>query len=244
MGLDAFVRCRCWEDGGYQPPPIPVSVDEDGILSATEPCGDEEWRAVDAWKATACPHEDMEAASEHISNWGGYRAFQSALETAGWQHFPTLKAELPNANGGQMPAEASTRAFAELIYFTEHADVGTETVLLDEDTGTEVTAYIAAYHGETYFYLDWRAGVSPDGFVVRKDGQPVFQSMRFEQIGDDLVDGDQRVKWFMKEPLGEGAKRFHVVTRPITTDHFGYVVEPLKILCRASIETGNPVVWC
>src|SRR5882724_3075068 len=174
MGLDAFVRCRCWEDGGYHPPPIPVgaiSVDEDGILNATEPCGDVEWRAVNAWKETACPHKDMEAASEHISNWGGYRIFQSALETAGWQHFPTLQAELPNANGGRMSAGAAARALAELTYFTEQAEIGTETVLLNEDTSSVVTTYIAAYDGETYLSLGRTAGVAPDGFFVRKDGQ-------------------------------------------------------------------------
>ena len=36
----------------------------------------------------------------------------------------------------------------------------------------------------------------------------------------------------------------HVEARPVESDHYAYIVEPLISVCEASIETGNPIVWC
>jgi len=62
MGLDAFVRCRCWEDGTYHPPP-PIPAERIGVVDGSlEPLVDGEWRDFDRWKRTACAHPDMDAA--------------------------------------------------------------------------------------------------------------------------------------------------------------------------------------
>src|SRR5437762_2549274 len=112
MGLDALVRCNCWEQGRTTPPPFAdhVRADEDDCLELDLPYDGHEaaHQQFEAWRATACTHPDMEYAGERISNWGGYHAFLSALEAADWLHFPTLHETLPTANGGiTSPAEAA-----------------------------------------------------------------------------------------------------------------------------------------
>ena len=81
MGLDAFVRCRCFEDRKLKPGPVPYEdlyIDEDGYLgsktldSAYERLGfdaytDKYQELVDKfreWKQTACEHEDLEICTE------------------------------------------------------------------------------------------------------------------------------------------------------------------------------------
>lgn len=36
----------------------------------------------------------------------------------------------------------------------------------------------------------------------------------------------------------------HVEPRPVESNHFLYIVEPLTAVCKAAIATGNPIVWC
>jgi hypothetical protein len=260
MGLDAFVHCRCWQDGRAAAPPCApelIGFDEDGWLSlllpydGNEPAHD----AFDQWRYSGCAHEDMRFARERVSNWAGYRRFQQALRQAGWSHFPTLYAELPNNNGGRMSAAAAASALEELEHFTGHAALGSEVILVDEATGAVVMRYIAAYEGVTMLGPGYRAGVDPDGFFVREpDTDPpvtLFSSMRFRQrIVDaqrvEFGDGRGAVQVAMPPVHGAGdepPEQFRVETRTRTAADFAYVVEPLRTLCRAAVETGNPVVW-
>src|SRR5579872_2123919 len=134
MGLDATVRCRCWEDGTVTPCPFPelVFLDNEGYLNLTLSWKDnpDTHRRFDQWLRTCCPHEDMEYASEHISNWSGYRFLQQRLAEIGWQHFPTLKAELPNANGGVMQSSASRTALDELDFLQSVCACGYDIALI------------------------------------------------------------------------------------------------------------------
>lgn len=36
----------------------------------------------------------------------------------------------------------------------------------------------------------------------------------------------------------------HVEQRQVTDDEYAYILKPLETICRASIETGNPIIWC
>lgn len=36
----------------------------------------------------------------------------------------------------------------------------------------------------------------------------------------------------------------HVAERTVGAEEYDYIVQPLIRLCKASVETGNPVVWC
>ena len=117
MGLDAFVYCRCWQDGVATPPPIgPVGFDDEGYLGLTLPWDGNEaaHTAIEIWLTRACPHEHMKQAHEHVSNWAGLRLFQQVLDDVGWSHFPALHSGLPRANGGSLPAEQASIVLAEL----------------------------------------------------------------------------------------------------------------------------------
>src|SRR5215510_15478041 len=115
MGLDAAVRCRCWEDGKTaQPVPFAehVHIDSDGRISLDLPWDNNEQKHLrfEKWSRSCCPHENMEQVWVHISNWGGYRLFQQQIRAFGLQHFPVLTEVLPEVNGGQAPAEKSAAA--------------------------------------------------------------------------------------------------------------------------------------
>lgn len=192
MGLNALVRCNCWKEGRIAPPPVPLDLiyeDQAGYLDLRLPYdGNEEtYLAFDTWKATCCEHEEMDYASVRVSNWGGYRSFQQALAKAGWEHFSTLKAELPSANGGQMPPQAAAKALEELRYFREHADLGENTFLVNRETGEVIGKHIAAYDGVFTWSGKGRVnlGVDEHGFfIIDTSVEPpreVFRSLRFEQ---------------------------------------------------------------
>lgn len=257
MGLDAFVLCRCWQDGRTTDPPVPrerVKTDEYGPYVDDEPLAAAFWD----WKTgAACPHEDMEAASERISNWGGYRYLQQAMATAGWERFPVLREYLPEGNGGQLPAERAREALGELADFRACEDVGRETVLLDEDTGTVLAANIRAYGG--VFVWDGiakrRVGVDERGlFVVDDADRELFRALRCTQrrvragrVRFQTEDGTETtldLTSAIGEQDGVYPRRLEVVERPLGGSYFDYAVEPLRKVCEASAETGNPVVWC
>ena len=130
MGLDAFVRCRCFEEGLVSEPPLPMEdlyVDDEGFVwSRTfdrerERLGWEEfsrrygdledrlWR----WCDTCCVHERMHVCSEWVANSSGWSQLQWLFEQLG-ERTPTLAEMLPNGNGGFFPAELAERALAEL----------------------------------------------------------------------------------------------------------------------------------
>ncbi|MBO3743884.1 hypothetical protein [Actinoplanes flavus] len=258
MGLDAFVYCRCWQDGLTPPAPVgPVGFDEEGYLSLLV-AGDgytEAEAVFDGWMASACPHELMEQASEHLANWTGYRLFQQALGAAGWSHFPTLRAELPSANGGRMPAEAAARVLGELDHFERQAVIDDEVVLVDEATEAVALRYVAAYQGVLMLGPGYRAGVDQEGFfVLDPDSDPpatLFRSARFRQRvlpGGQVQfsDEEKSVRIAMSPVGGAGTppEQLCVKTRPQLPAEFDYIVEPLRRLCQAAVATGNPVMWC
>lgn len=258
MGLDAFVYCRCWQNGLTAAPPVgPAGFDEDGYFDLLLPWdGNEEAHAAFlAWLINACPHDEMELASERLSNWSGYRLFQRALETAGWEHFPTLHAELPEANGGFMPAAKAAEVLKELDLFESRARIEEETVLADEATGEPVMTHVPAYQGVMMLGPGYRAGVDPDGFFVLDPGADppatLFRAARFEQrvldSGEvEFTGGGQTVRVAMPPVGGHETSLPHrlvVRQRSRSPADFSYIVAPLRRLCEASVASGNPVMW-
>ncbi|MBQ1065285.1 MULTISPECIES: hypothetical protein [Micromonospora] len=257
MGLDAFVYCRCWQDGLTTPCPVePVGIDEDGCLALLRQWEGNEaaHRTFDAWLAEACPHKAMEQASEHVSNWAGVRLFQQALRAAGPERFPTLATALPNLNGGSLPADRAAVALAELDAFARTDRITDGVELIDEATGRVLMQYVESYHGVFMLGPDFRAGVDPDGFFVVDTADPpvtLFRAVRFGQRplpGDrvELTAGGTRTVLAMR-PVGEHGEpppeRLAVRSRSRSGSDFAYIVEPLRRLCAASVATGNPVMW-
>ncbi|MEV4255146.1 hypothetical protein AB0J52_18490 [Spirillospora sp. NPDC049652] len=265
MGLDAFVLCRCWQDGRTTEPPVPrerIKSDDygpylDGESGATllmDPLDG----VFQMWKAgAACPHEHMEIARERIASWGGVASLRQAMENAGWERFPVLREHLPESNGGELPAERADEALAELAAFRACDRVGTEVVLLDEDTGDVVATGIRAYRG--VFVWDGmarrRVGVDERGLFVSDDsGRELFRALRCTQRrvragrvrfrAEDGAETTLDLTSTIGERDGSYPTRLHVVERPLGGAYFDSVLEPLRKVCEAAVETGNPVVWC
>ena len=232
MTLDGFVRCRCPRD--------------------------------------VCPHEDRLLAVEEVGNWAAYRGFQHALSRIGWQHFPVLHAVLPRANDGTAPASTAPAALAELQSFTQHTDLGEQALLCDDDTGDVVWEQLHAFGGANVLVVsaddptrDLVMGVDLDGFFVRRGdvhgGEELFRATTFGQ--EVIRRGDSPAVRFTDDthsvtvargpirhpdpahPHGPPV-RLRTRSRRRTPDDFAPTVGALRRLLDASVETGNPVVWC
>src|SRR5262249_8095014 len=142
------------------------------------------------WLESGCEHQRMIYEIESV-NWSAYRSFQQALAETGWNHFPTLRAELPETNDGVTSSSAAAQILAELAFFSEQADLGQVTVLVDSDTGEELHKYVAAYGGEVHYgYSGDNFGVDEAGFFIRRSveqgSQEVFRAMRVKQVMPDF----------------------------------------------------------
>lgn len=195
MGLDAEVRCRCWEDGLTADPPVPrerVKVGEGNELWLSD-MQHNEYLTFRQWKQDACPHPDMEFASAHIGTWHGYGRFRNALWEAGRELFPVLEAELPTANGGLMAPEQAARALEELELF-KIADLGESTKLVDE-ADDRVLDYWSGGTGMFFGANPWRIGFDPAGLFVRNVAEdPEREEFRATRLAQEAL-GDQLRKW-------------------------------------------------
>lgn len=132
MGLDASVRCRCFEDHKLKPGPVPYEdlyVDEEGYLYSRklrEAHARFDYRQFQArygkleeefseWLDDPCEHEFGEYCSEWVGNWAGARAFEDLVEDAGGEkEFPLLSHLIPSSNGGMFSSELAADALLEL----------------------------------------------------------------------------------------------------------------------------------
>lgn len=212
MGLVVKVMCRCFVDGKVQAPfPAPVGVAEDGSLHLGLPREEHEQTHIlfANWRESACEHEGMAYVSD-VMNWTAYRLFQQTLADVGWKSFPTLQAELPNTNDGVTSASAAAEMLEELAFFSERADLGQVTVLVDSDTGEELHEYVAAYGGEfRHGPTGDTFGVDAAGFFIRlkvnQTQQEVFRAIRVEQVVPDpstVTTGKQSLVEFINLDTG------------------------------------------
>jgi hypothetical protein len=258
MGVQAYVYCRCWQDGLAVPPPVgPVGFDEDGRLGLLEPwdrSNADQHGDVEHWLEHGCPHEDMKFLREEIGAWAGVRYFQQALREADGSAFPTLLRYLPKTNDGWIPAAEVPAVLAELDHFEHRARLSDEIVLVDEATGDAFYSYIKSYRG-VFSWGHYNLGVGPDGFfVVDNRADPpatVFRARRFEQRvlpgGELELTGDGQSVRLATTPIASylpvPPRRLAVQVRARSAADFARTVGTLRRLCAASLATGNPVNW-
>jgi len=98
MSVDAWVRCRCYEDGKTSAPPVPVTVDADGVLrpqagdDVDQEVIDELEERVDQWLATACEHRGA-AISVYLGTNAEWIEFLRQIESQRGR-YPVLEREL------------------------------------------------------------------------------------------------------------------------------------------------------
>jgi hypothetical protein len=206
--------CKCYVEGQTTEPPVPrgwLHFDNEGYLSLRPEHGDDETSMkIWAWEQDCCEHSGMDYASERIANWAGYRLFQQALETVGWQHFPVLHARLPNINGGLMAPDACAQALHELEFFRTLDTVGKNAFLINTSNGDTIREHVACYEG--VFILSGTSGLDIgigrlEFFIRDREGNILFHAMRIRQTllepgKRDRKDGPGRVE-FMDLHAGE-----------------------------------------
>lgn len=156
MGLDAFVKCNCFEEHKLKPGPVPYEdlyIDVDGYLSSKKLDSmlqkydfdkfdaryGKLWDQFIEWKETCCEHEGCEYSREWVSNWWGVWHFTHLVEVCGGKEkFPLLAELLPHANGGFYPAAKAEATLLELEEFLKHAVKLTEPRLFRADTNAMI----------------------------------------------------------------------------------------------------------
>jgi hypothetical protein len=140
MGLDASVRCRCWEEGNAAPFEFPdlLKLGDDGWLTLSvpsEPKYDAVGRAFFQWLDSCCPHPGTRLTSERIGNWSEMSDFREALREAGEPRFATLLQEIPTRNGGQTSPLEAQRCLSELEEFMSAPPFGRRIWIVDSADG-------------------------------------------------------------------------------------------------------------
>lgn len=214
MGLDASVRCRCFEEGKLKPGPVPVEdlyIDEDGFLSSrTLATARKELdfrrfearyhkleRAFWAWYRHCCEHENTNFLNEWVDNWAGCAHFNALVEEAGGEEaFPLLSNLLPHANDGLYPAEKAKDTLDELDRFLEKISDVTQWMLCDYETETEICSWS---NGETFTWMQNATdeiGMSGGAVFFKHADEPAVLTTHFLQIpiGDPDCNGQQRMR--------------------------------------------------
>lgn len=213
MGLDATVMCNCYKGGVISTPPFAehIFLDDEGYLNLDLPFNENPQlhNQFYQWIRTACTHEDMNFANEHISNWTGYRSFKQAVGNIGWHNFPVLHQQLPRFNGGVTSSESAGHILEELTLFSRQKSLGKSHFLINADDNKILYEYIVTCSGRFIFsgvdHLEF--GIDDKEFFIErkrenKNAHRVFGSTNFEQVflEPELTDNNEsgRVKYFDK----------------------------------------------
>ncbi len=285
MGLDAYVHCNCYSLGKTKAFPLQhladyIRVSDDGDLYLDVADKDSQ-DTFQEWKQTACEHSGMMYLWERISNWSGYRYFQQALDDIGWENFPTLQEQLPEANAGQTTSFNATLILNELSRFRELMADHELPFLIDTHTGEVVYNYVEAYQGVFQWSKYYWLGVDHKGFFIasspdkerRKtngglinESDMVFRSMRFEQrfLGEQSGDIKREVQYYDADTENHficdvalvdlsatkddrlditQPRILHVEMRAVSASSYDYILNAIEAVCKASIRTGNPIIW-
>jgi hypothetical protein len=270
MGLEASVMCNCHKKGKTKRPPFidPLIIDEAGFpdIDAVGEEYDAQYTALQDWLADCCEHPYMNYAEVFIANWKGYRAFLDALESLGWEHFPTLQAELPGSNDSLTAPDAALRAIKELEYFREYGNGAAKAFLVDSERSVDVGTSSSILGGALTLdsQTGFDVGFDADGFFVRdrwEMNRELFRAMRVEQrllhpelLKVEYIDRDTGRTFVCGTPFGkivtgeDGLQRMflqqmHVEYRTVGADYFAYILNPLTQIFEAAIQMRNPVRW-
>ena len=219
MGLDAFVRCRCFEEGKLKPGPIPFEdlyIDDEDYISSKfldqkrkelsseqfrERYGDLESDFLD-WMDSACEHEYGEICSERVGNFCGLLSIDAVLSSdEGESKYPLLNNMLPDGNGGLYPVEKAQPTLNELDRFIEeHAKVqGYQ--LIDEETHKVI--FSRAFDDGFCMYCDGNInyGFAKDKMYFHQNKlSQSYQTDHFYQIPADDYKQTQKVVVYCDDP--------------------------------------------
>jgi hypothetical protein len=256
MGLDASVRCDCWEAGRTSEPPVPrdwLDIDEGDFLALDfESCSEEDHEAVEAWRESACAHPGMLHACERIGSYSWCRAFTDLLEEVGEGRFAALLAAVGSA--APTPAVDSAKALEALLSVKSMVTLTRKGALVDTASGEALYDPLLCYHHH------YEPLVTESELIICDAATKavLFRSKRFRQTrlgpGDaellDLNTGRRfrsEVGVWVVDDDRQGnvsfPNEFHVEVRSFTPEDLGGIIAALEAVFRASAETGRPVRW-
>lgn len=219
MGLDAFVRCRCFEEGKLKPGPIPFEdlyIDDEDYISSKfldqkrkelsseqfrERYGDLESDFFD-WMHSACEHKYGEICSESVGNFCGVLNIYAALSSdEGESKYPLLNNMLPNSNNDLYPVEKAQPTLDELDRFIEEHSKIPGYQLIDEET--HKVLFSCAVDDGFCMYSDGNIdyGFTEDKLYFYQIKRPQhFYADHFCQIPADDYEQTQKVVVFCDDP--------------------------------------------
>jgi hypothetical protein len=256
MGLDARVSCRCLQDGLAAPPPVPVRIDDAGVVTAVEDT-DQSWIAVSRWRSTACPHRDFQLVRRSIGAWRSVADLEAVLrDQGGPSSYPVLLSRFPTHDGRCVSPGESIVCLDELDRLERAFHPATRLVLV-ADRSVVVREELPTPGG--WYYADGRAlryRLSGSGLeVLDGAGRHLFAALRLRQ--DPVEQG------YLLTDLDTGAslvvpRRIDEPSNPAPAPSTGFevhqhrreysdvaaMVGSLRTVFRAAAESGNPVWWC
>lgn len=266
MGLDAFVYCNCFKEGKTTEPPLDKSlivIDEEGFYNLNIPESEETfplYQDLTEWMKICCKHKDMLYAYERVGSWSMVAFFKGILINIGEKHLPILLNSTPTGNEGIFPAKLATKALVELNYLKRNIRSCTGTFLIDEKRDEELYYHIGSYGSEFFWNGEEKIsfGLDEQGFFISDDDNKteVFRSMHFsikrksdikssQEIVYEFYDFDKKIKAEVNNTIGtvDMPAELRVVNRKLKVKDIGFIIQSLKKLMKASIKTGNPIVW-
>jgi hypothetical protein len=272
MSYSAFVHCTCYQGGKTSPPPYEdyVKFDDDGIdIHIPDALTDDNedlfykmYGEFQDWKFNACPHEDMEYCLEHLCNISGMADFRSFINQN--DNFPILTQVLPTANGGIVPSHLAPVLLKELELL-ENQKSFVNKIYLIQKNNNQIKAICDEDNFTIFaFFENYKYGIDANGFFMLRTEienevevhYEVFRSKYFSirksnfsgdiVIVDEKTAGKYRGGMVLTNP-GENSERVYYIVekRQVeTNNYYQYLIEPLKKLAQASLETGNPIHWC
>jgi hypothetical protein len=276
MSYGGYVNCNCYKEGKTSEPPHKsfVHFDDDEIyLDISSDFFEKNKEIVynmdadfDGWKQTACEHEEMELAYEHLTNISGMEAFLHLLSKSGGEEkFPILTRNLPGKLGEILPNEFAQKVLDEISLLENDRTLEEIVELKEKSTGN----IIATVSADTYWlflftpYNKNTFGIDKGGFFIleniKKNNGVVsyiaFRSKNFIQkkasndhyLFMDLYGGDSfECSANLKAPEDDSNidYEFEVKTERVKIAvEYEYIIAPLKRLARAALLSGNPIRW-
>lgn len=208
----------------------------------------------------SCDHEDgvlAEAGLVHLP----MRSLQLALPFLGDGAWPALDAVFPLMGAGHS-VHATADMLAELERFPAACAASRAWCLVDTDRGARVSnqAYPEPIRRLTLWGNAGRAHLDRDSFVVMRGDDEVFRATAFTQSLIDAVTETYTLEntdtgatytsaanykaWLPGTPYETYVpEKLAVEHRPVDPAEYANTTDDLLAVVRASLDTGNPIVW-
>lgn len=220
--------------------------------------------AFDTWRETACAHPSFKAANERLANMSGMGAFRHLIhERGGVVRYPVLTQQMPHGMGSNMPASLAPALLQELAALA--AEPAETLAVLREEASQDIIYSVNANSGTYFVYAGssrHRYALDAQGFCIVREhpagadyGEEVFRALRFEQ--QQLAAGRFRFTNTVTGQHYNCSVGLHPDGRPrgmpcrfaveletvLLAQEYAYILEPLRQLAEAAIQTGNPICW-